>query len=125
MSKRFFSLLLLSLLFAESFAQEKAVTSPDIRISIGEPNPENKNKRYLFNGQIKGENGTALEGINLLFPTLNEGTVTNKKGKFSLRLPYGAHRFSIEGLGFKNKKYSAGFRRTKPIESSHNSSWYF
>lgn len=101
MSKRLFFLFLLSILFAKSFAQEKTASATDIRITIGEPNPENQNKRYLFNGQIKGENGTGLEGINLLFPALNEGTITNKKGKFSLRLPYGNHQFSIEGLGFK------------------------
>lgn len=83
MSKRLFSLFLLSLLFAKSFAQEKDASSTDIRITIGEPNPENQNKRYLFNGQIKGENGTALEGINLLFPALNEGAFKKKKGKFS------------------------------------------
>ena len=83
MSKRLFFLFLLSLFFEKSFAREKVASSTDIRITIGEPSPENQNKRYLFNDQIKGENGTALEGINLLFPTLNEGTATKKQGKFS------------------------------------------
>lgn len=101
MRKSFLLLFVFSLLFVRGYAQKKTVTSPDLRISIGEPNPANQNKRYLFNGQISGEDGTPLEGINLLFAALNDGTITNKKGKFAIRLPYGEHQFTIEGLGFK------------------------
>ena len=104
MRKSFLLLFVFSLLFVTGYAQKKTVTSPDLRISIGEPNPANQNKRYLFNGEISGEDGTPLEGINLLFAALNDGTITNKKGKFAIRLPNGKKQFTIEGLGFKTLK---------------------
>ncbi|MGB1448794.1 MAG: TonB-dependent receptor [Flavobacteriaceae bacterium] len=86
-------------LFSLSLAAQN--NTPDLKLSIGDPNPINEKKRFLFNGVIKGENGAALEGINLLFPEINEGTVTNARGKFSIRLPYGKHQLRVEALGFK------------------------
>ena len=95
MSKRLFFLFLLSILFAKSFAQEKTGSAKDIRITIGEPNPEKSKQALSFNGQIKGENGTGLEGINLL-PALNEGTITNKKENLALDYPMGIINLALK-----------------------------
>ena len=101
MCKKILFLLFLNLFTTVSYAQKKSIPPVDIRISIGDPNPDHQNNRYLFNGQINAEDGTPIEGINLIFPLINEGTITNKRGKFAIRIPYGEHQFTIEGLGFK------------------------
>lgn len=89
-------------LFASIFYAQNNATSPELKLSIGAPNPSNQNKRFLFNGTIKGEDGEALQGINVLFPQLKDGTITNTRGKFAIRLPYGEHQMRIEALGFKS-----------------------
>ena len=42
------------------------------------------------------EDGTALEGINLIVPALNEGTVTNKKENLALDYPMGIINLALK-----------------------------
>ena len=94
---RFSTLLLLQFIFLsvgmECWAQDTLV--------FGKPAPQLQQQRHDFVGQIFSPEGEALEGINLFFPTLNKGTVTNRAGRFSIRLAAGNHLLRIEGLGFE------------------------
>ena len=56
---------------------------------------------YVLNGVIKeAENNETLSGVNILFPELQRGTVTNEYGFYSIKLPPGTHRVLISYLGF-------------------------
>ena len=94
---RFSTLLLLQFIFLsvgmECWAQDTLV--------FGKPAPQLQQQRHDFVGQIFSPEGEALEGINLFFPALNKGTVTNRAGRFSIRLAAGNHLLRIEGLGFE------------------------
>ena len=83
------------------YGQNPPSTNLSLRISIGKPTETSLNQPRVFRGTVKAENGTLLEGINLLFPALKVGTVTNNKGEFTLELPLGVHEFRLDALGFK------------------------
>ncbi|MEG9328688.1 TonB-dependent receptor [Salinimicrobium catena] len=56
---------------------------------------------YVLNGVVKeAENNETLNGVNILFPELQRGTVTNEYGFYSIKLPQGKHRILISYLGF-------------------------
>ena len=94
---RFSTLLLLQFVFLsvgmECWAQDTLV--------FGKPAPQLQQQSHDFVGQIFSPEGEALEGINLFFPALNKGRVTNRAGRFSIRLAAGNHLLRIEGLGFE------------------------
>ncbi|MFD2519122.1 TonB-dependent receptor [Salinimicrobium flavum] len=57
---------------------------------------------YLLNGVIKDAgNNETLNGVNLFFPSLSTGTVSNDYGFYSIRLPEGEHQIFITYLGYQ------------------------
>lgn len=56
----------------------------------------------VVNGMVKdASNNETLSGVNILFPNLQTGTVTNDYGFYSIKLPQGTHRLIVSYLGFK------------------------
>lgn len=61
----------------------------------------NAQETYILNGIIReAENNETLNGVNVLFPELQRGTVTNEYGFYSIKLPAGTHKLLISFLGF-------------------------
>lgn len=57
---------------------------------------------YVVNGVIKdAQNNETLLGVNIIFPNLQLGTVTNEYGFYSVKVPAGTHRMDISYLGFE------------------------
>lgn len=64
-------------------------------------------ENVILNGVIKdASNNETLNGVNILFPGLSTGTVTNEYGFYSIRLPKGEHRMIISFLGFSSVERS-------------------
>ena len=78
------------------------------QLMFGTSTGQGLQQNYRFEGTIRSADGQGLEGINLFFPTLNKGTVTNSRGRFSIRLPEGNHLLRIEGLGFETQQIQLG-----------------
>ena len=57
-------------------------------------------QNYRFEGTIRSADGQGLEGINLFFPTLNKGTVTDSKGRFFDSSPGRKLLIANRGIGF-------------------------
>ena len=56
---------------------------------------------YTLNGTVKDQATTEnLTGVNILFPDLGTGTISNEYGFYSIRLPEGTHRLIITYLGY-------------------------
>jgi len=61
----------------------------------------NAQETFVLNGVIReADNNETLNGVNILFPELQRGTVTNEYGFYSIKLPEGRHRVLISYLGF-------------------------
>lgn len=59
-------------------------------------------ENYVVNGVIKdAENNETLAGVNILFPELQRGTVSNEYGFYSIKLPQGTHTIEISYLGYQ------------------------
>lgn len=57
------------------------------QLMFGTSTRQGLQQNYRFEGTIRSADGQGLEGINLFFPTLNKGTVTDSRGRFSIALP--------------------------------------
>lgn len=61
----------------------------------------NGQELVVLNGRItETENNETLSGVNILFPELQKGTVSNEYGFYSIKVPEGTHRLVVSFLGF-------------------------
>jgi len=61
-------------------------------------------ENYTLSGTIQDlENNETLIGVNVFFPELNTGTVTNEYGFYSITVPEGKHNIAFTYIGFNNK----------------------
>lgn len=57
---------------------------------------------FVVNGVIKdAENNETLGGVNIIFPDLGRGAVSNEYGFYSIKIPEGEHRMEISFLGYQ------------------------
>ena len=60
-------------------------------------------EKYTISGVITEEStNETLIGVNVIFPEINKGTVTNEYGFYSITLPEGAYKIQISYLGFND-----------------------
>ncbi|WP_416384499.1 TonB-dependent receptor [Salinimicrobium sp. HB62] len=58
---------------------------------------------FVINGIIKdAQNNETLLGVNIIFPELQTGTVTNEYGFYSVKVPAGSHRMEVSYLGYES-----------------------
>jgi hypothetical protein len=58
--------------------------------------------KITLNGVVRdAANNETLYGVNIIFPGLNTGTVTNEYGFYSLKIPAGKHQISVSYLGYQ------------------------
>lgn len=59
-------------------------------------------KSFVLHGVVRNQqNSETLSGVNILFPNLQTGTVSNSYGFYSIKLPEGEHLIQVTFLGFK------------------------
>lgn len=62
-------------------------------------------ENVILSGVIKdSSNNETLNGVNILFPDLSTGTVSNEYGFYSIKLPKGEHQVIISFLGYSSVK---------------------
>jgi len=73
-------------------------------------------QRFTLSGTVveKSSNETLI-GVNVIFPELQTGTITNEYGFYSITLPAGIYKVIFSTLGFKNV--------TQSIELTENTKW--
>ena len=60
-------------------------------------------EKYTISGVItEASTNETLIGVNVIFPEINKGTVTNEYGFYSITLPEGAYKIQISYLGFND-----------------------
>ncbi len=58
---------------------------------------------FVINGVVKdAQNNETLLGVNIIFPELQTGTVTNEYGFYSVKVPPGSHRMEVSYLGYES-----------------------
>lgn len=61
-------------------------------------------EKYTLSGVVQEEKSNeTLIGVNILFPELNTGTMTNEYGFYSITLPKGTYNVVISYLGYADK----------------------
>lgn len=71
------------------------------------PSQANAGPRTIT-GSVKDENGEALIGANILIPGSSTGTVTDFDGNFSLAVPEGAERITVNYTGYQSEEIEIG-----------------
>ena len=83
-------------------------------------------EKFTLSGTISNqENNETLIGVNVIFPELKTGTVTNEYGFYSITLPAGTYNLAISYLGFSDinqtitldKNITLDFKLTESVES--------
>ncbi|WP_299254664.1 TonB-dependent receptor [uncultured Aquimarina sp.] len=60
-------------------------------------------EKFTINGTISEQSSNeTLIGVNVLFPEIGKGVVTNEYGFYSITLPEGTYKLQISYLGFKD-----------------------
>lgn len=60
-------------------------------------------QEYTLSGRVIDKNSNeTLIGVNLIFPDLATGVVTNDYGYYSIKLPAGKHRVILTYIGYAN-----------------------
>lgn len=71
---------------------------------------------FIVNGTIKAaENNETLQGVNILFPELQRGTVTNEYGFYSIKVPAGEHLMEISYLGYRTEQVKIDLRENMSL----------
>lgn len=73
----------------------------------------------VLNGTIKdASSNETLFGVNVLFPALNRGTVTNEYGFFSIKLPAGTYEVMVSYLGYDKNQQVISISKNRTLNIS-------
>lgn len=68
-------------------------------------------EKVNFSGQVKdAQTGEDLIGATVAFPDLQSGTTTDASGFFSIQVPKGEHRITIDYIGYDAQKQTINFQ---------------
>lgn len=74
---------------------------------------------FVLHGNIKDAgNNETLSGVNVLFPELNTGTVSNDYGFYTIKLPKGQHRLQVSYLGYGSLSKVINIQRDTTVNFS-------
>jgi len=83
-----------------------------------------QNKLYTFSGYVRdAQTGEELIGVNVVIPSLSEGTSTNLYGYYSLSMTPGLYEVSVQYIGYQTKTMKIDLNQDLKmnIELSENS----
>ncbi len=95
-------------------------------LTIGLPLFISAQEKFTLSGKITELNSNeTLIGVNIIFPELQSGTITNEYGFYSITLNKGSYNFQISYLGFNSisetviidKNQTLNFKLTESTES--------
>ncbi|WP_299392698.1 TonB-dependent receptor [uncultured Gelidibacter sp.] len=73
-------------------------------------------EKYTLSGKITDQaSNESLIGVNIIFPELQTGTITNEYGFYSITLPQGTYKFQISYLGFNSISESITMDENKSL----------
>lgn len=76
----------------------------------------NAQEKFTLNGKITDHSSNeTLIGVNIIFPELQTGTITNEYGFYSITLPKGTYKFQISYLGFNSISESIAIDDNKTL----------
>jgi len=64
--------------------------------------PDEKSPPFAVDGRVVDEDGSPMQGVNVLLKNSNSGEATDKDGKFSFNVPDGGGRLVFSYVGFEN-----------------------
>lgn len=98
--------LLFALIFGLiSLSLSAQVQQKDKDVFFGQEDEQKKEQSFFFSGNVfSEETQEALENVQLYFPKIEKGTLTDARGNFQIELPYGEHTFLVESLGYKSQQ---------------------
>jgi len=67
-------------------------------------------------------NNETLYGVNIIFPNLNTGTITNEYGFYSLKIPAGKHQISVSYLGYEIVSQEIQIEKSESLNFNLNES---
>lgn len=74
-------------------------------------------KSFVLHGVVRNQqNSETLSGVNILFPKLQTGTVSNSYGFYSIKLPEGEHLIQVTFLGFKGYSQVISISENKTLD---------
>lgn len=76
----------------------------------------NAQEKFTLNGKITDQSSNeTLIGVNIIFPELQTGTITNEYGFYSITLPKGTYKYQISYLGFNSISESIAIDDNKTL----------
>jgi len=76
-------------------------------------------QNYTLSGTITAENSNeTLIGVNVLFPEINKGSVTNEYGFYSITLPEGSYTLQISIMGYNTIQQTIQLNTDKRLNFS-------
>ncbi|TXE07636.1 TonB-dependent receptor [Gelidibacter salicanalis] len=76
----------------------------------------NAQEKFTISGKITDQSSNeTLIGVNIIFPELQMGTITNEYGFYSITLPKGTYKFQISYLGFNSISESIAIDDNKTL----------
>ncbi len=72
-------------------------------LNVGNPNTDNQGQLYNMIGEIVDiRDGNTIIGATVQIDGITGGAITDDRGEFKLRLPYGTYNLTIKYLGYKD-----------------------
>ncbi|MEO7283725.1 MAG: TonB-dependent receptor [Gelidibacter sp.] len=72
--------------------------------------------KFTLSGRITDQaSNESLIGVNIIFPELQTGTITNEYGFYSITLPEGTYNFQISYLGFNSISETISINENKTL----------
>lgn len=93
-----------SVITAPIFQEEYAVNTAQQRklITIGKQSPNSANNTFVLSGKVTNlKTGEPLQNLTISTTNKHKYTVTDGKGNFNIRLPYGLNKLETNLLGFE------------------------
>ena len=93
------------LLFAEPNALDRTDGSKE---AVLPDNHSDQKANRIIRGQVLGENGQPLAGVNITVKNLKIGTTTDEMGNFQLTVPDEYNTIQISAVGYESKEVVVG-----------------
>ena len=83
-------------------------------------------EKNTLNGIVRdAANNETLFGVNIIFPDLGTGTVTNQYGFYSLKIPAGKHQIFVSYLGYQTLSQEIQIEKSESLDFNLNESSEF
>jgi hypothetical protein len=76
-------------------------------------------EKLSLNGVVRdADNNETLYGVNIIFPDLETGTITNEYGFYSIKIPKGKYKILVSYLGYQTLSTEINIEKSKSLNFS-------